>query len=242
MNRKDKFFIQSKAHWLRQMAQDLKKDFGIPVAPGAGFNREKYVYFITLGRKKYVHKKAFEFLALEGGTYESFISRQHEPEEADIIKKEHISNHQKIINFLREENKNCVLYPRFLGESEEFLVFRSYEDGYEVLTDLKKTDFMYIKKHYKIERKKGMVTPFFQNLYARILRHKETGEIIIDDLTAFDVVDVDDKLDLLVLFRGEKSSKIYKAGIPFLYRANNVYRQFEKRGYFCRDSQIVSYY
>ena len=184
----DVFFRESKARWIRALQRDIKNDCGIDIPDGYGFTRERYFYFIVIGDRKYVHKESLSFLCNEGGTYVSFINESMDETQVNRIKSENQQATEGLFTFFRKEINSHSLYPQLIEETEKLFIFKNYRDSHEPLNSLDKSDAKYIRECYRRDNRgrSQVMTPFCQNLFGRMVKNRETGEIIIDDLEAFD--------------------------------------------------------
>lgn len=166
----EKILREKKIEFLYGAQEKLKKEFGIDVPVGTGFGKSKSFYFIPVGNRKYVFKPALKYLVTDAPD----IDRKLDFTFDDLLKK-----YRKIIG------KNTIL-PKLFEESESFLVFEYYkeEDGWFKMDDLKESD-----RDIVIELTKNLwgsdskvLFPFYNQLYSKVYKNLDTGEIKIVDL------------------------------------------------------------
>lgn len=210
------YLRNKKVELIKESYVDFKADFNVELDYGSGFTRSDFFHFVIYDGKKYVHKKAFEFLLTNG---ETFLVNVENPKEFMVNKNvneivKHKANVVKMFEFFRSEINKYEIYPKLLNESEHFFVFEYYGDeDYEEILDLKLEDAKYISLHYKkaTKGKNEVVTPFFNQMYHKILRHKHSKIIKIRDIKGLEFHDNE------------------ALGILFYNDAVNVYYLLERR-------------
>lgn len=215
------YLREEKIKWLHKMRDDLLKDCGVEVPHGSGFSKKSFVHFMVVDDKKYVHKEALKFIYTNGGTYfmntempKYFVVNQNAVEKKRID-----GNVERMFNFFREGINQCKIYPEFLAETENFFVFKYYsEDEWERLERLTRYDTDFIKKSFDqtFKDEKEVITPFYNQMYNKLFRHKKTGEIVMVDLKGLEVWP---KTSLAILMYGEYVNDLYLLERRFLTRA-----------------------
>ncbi|MFG1483969.1 hypothetical protein ABMA79_15165 [Halobacteriovorax sp. HFRX-2_2] len=163
-------FREKKIEFLYAAQEKLKEEFDIDVPVGSGFGKSKSFYFIPVGKRKYVFKPALKFLVTDSPDIDRKLNFTFE----DLLKK-----YRKVMN------KETIL-PTLLEESESFLVFEYYneEDGWFKMDDLKKGDCETVVTLTKNlwGNDKDVLFPFYNQLYSKVYKNINTGEIKIVDL------------------------------------------------------------
>ncbi|RZF22818.1 hypothetical protein DAY19_03330 [Halobacteriovorax vibrionivorans] len=161
---------EKKIEFLYASQAKLKEEFNIDVPVGTGFGKSKSFYFIPVGNKKYVFKPALKYLVTEAPDIDRSV---------DFTFDELLEKYRKVMN------KKTIL-PTLLEESESFLVFEYYreENGWFKMDDLKENDGKVIveltKNLWGNDRR--VLFPFYNQLYSKVYKNVETGEIKIVDL------------------------------------------------------------
>lgn len=189
------YLREKKITFIYQIGSDFKKDFQVELGHGAGFTNSDFIYFIHHQGKKYLHKKAFHFLLTNGDTYfvnvpnlQSF-SRNENKEEVNRIE----NNFIKLVDFLRTKSNHFKVFPRFLAESENFLVFEylDEEGDWEKLFSLNKSDGKFIYQNFIIPMRKEstIVTPLYNQMAGKVFRNRKTKEIRLVDFKSLEIRD-----------------------------------------------------
>lgn len=182
---------ENKVRLIKQFREDFEKEFGIDLGYGAGFTRAEYFHFGIHENKKYVHKESLEFSLTNGNSYyigvknPEYFKVNPNKKEIQSVK----ANVERMFNFLRGGINAYEIYPKFLKETEHFLIFEYYTDEeWETLEQLTLEDAQYIYKHFKsaTKDKKEVVTPFFNQMCQKILRNRKTGAIKIRDIKSLE--------------------------------------------------------
>lgn len=166
----DKILREKKIQFLYEAKDKIFEDFGIDVPLGTGFGKSKNFYYIRVGNKKYLYKPALKYLVTESPDIDRDLNFTFD---------ELLEKYRKVIN------KKTIL-PTLLEESENFLVFEYYleEDGWFKMDDLKPKDGKVIvsltKELWGSDRK--VLFPFYNQLYSKIYKNINTGDIKIVDL------------------------------------------------------------
>lgn len=180
-----------KVKWIHKIQNDFKKDFGFELPHGAGFTRSDFVHFVAVDGKKYVHKGAMTFILTNGGTYfleqkklDSFKVNENAEERKKIDLKV-----ERMFDFFRKDINQCKLYPTLLSESENFFIFKYYDENeWTKLDHLTKQDSEYIRSVY-VDNFRGtneVVTPFYSQMLYKLFRNNKTGEVVAVDLKSLE--------------------------------------------------------
>ncbi|MFG1500131.1 hypothetical protein ABMA70_07955 [Halobacteriovorax sp. XZX-3] len=161
---------EKKIEFLYAAQKKLKEEFDIDVPVGTGFGKSKSFYFIPVGNRKYVFKPALKYLVTDA---------------PDIDRKLNFTFDDLLNKYRKVMNKKTIL-PTLLEESESFLVFEYYreEDGWFKMDDLKKSDCETVvtltRNLWGSDR--NVLFPFYNQLYSKVYKHLDSGEIKIVDL------------------------------------------------------------
>lgn len=236
------YLREEKVKWLHKMRDDLRKDFGIEVPHGSGFSKKSFVHFIVVDGKKYVHKEALRFIYTNGDTYfmnvemPKYFSVNQDQTEIKRID----ANADRIFNFFRQEINQCKIYPDFLAETENYFVFKYYsEDEWERLERLTRYDTDFIKSSFDqtFKGEREVITPFYNQMYNKLYRHKTTGEIVMVDLKGLEVWP---KSSLAILMYGAFVNDLYLLERRFLTR-NYLLKPFAI-DYPVQETNIIRHY
>jgi hypothetical protein len=200
-----------KVKLIQKIQNDFKKDFGTDLPHGAGFTRSDFVHFVANEGKKYVHKGAMSFILTNGGTYlleqkklEKFKLNEDAEERKNIDLKV-----ERMFDFFRNDINQCKLYPTLLGETENFFIFKHYDETeWTKIEHLTKKDSEYIKSVY-VDNFRGtneVVTPFFNQMLYKLFRNNKTGEIVVVDLKS---LEFRPKSSLAIFFCGWGINELY---------------------------------
>ncbi|WP_412472021.1 hypothetical protein [Halobacteriovorax sp. RT-1-4] len=161
---------EKKIEFLYAAQKKLKEEFDIDVPVGTGFGKSKSFYFIPVGNRKYVFKPALKYLVTDA---------------PDIDRKLNFTFDDLLNKYRKVMNKKTIL-PTLLEESVSFLVFEYYreEDGWFKMDDLKKSDCETVvtltRNLWGSDR--NVLFPFYNQLYSKVYKHLDSGEIKIVDL------------------------------------------------------------
>lgn len=193
MNQMQNYLLQEKIKRIHKFKEDLKTDFNLEVPLGTGFTRSEMFHFGLTEGKKYVHKESLRFILTNGYTY---LLHQKFPTELQINpNQDEIATINKdvdrMFNFFRREINHHRLFPKLIEESESFFVFEYYEDEWENISTLSIEDARYIKKHFirSLDNEKKVITPFYNQMAKKLVKHRITGEIIMVDLKSLELRD-----------------------------------------------------
>ena len=227
MKRFERCLLENKVKFIRAAREALKRDFNLIVPEGHGFTRKKIFHHIITGGKRYVHKEALKFYLSNAYTYDPDFGQRRRVSEADLlkIKEETQANIESLFSFFSGDINSCLLYPKLLDESESFFVFDFYheEDGWEVLKLFSKKDFSSIMKLLPSpkNRPRYIVTPFYNQMYGKILKNKLSGKIKIVDLKNFEIHPKGRNF----IYLYDKNEKINDLYLPYLQGKREVLKK-----------------
>jgi len=179
-----------KIQFLYEVKEALFKDFNIEIELGQGFTKSDMFHFVVIGDKKYVYKNALKFILTNGDTY-----NMHQPLTSEFIVNKNpddqkliTDNIQRMFDFFRNDINNFKLYPELLEETENFFVFRYYDENWEKISSLDWKDSRYISKHFVRSYKgsKETISPFYNNMYNKLMKNMNSGEIKMVDIKSLE--------------------------------------------------------
>lgn len=179
-----------KIQFLYEVKNALQSDFNIGINLGTGFTKSDFFHFVPFEGKKYVYKEAMRFILTNADTYYLHrpLSSEYEMN-PDQEERSSIDNSiDKMFNFFRHDINDFKLYPEFIEETDNFFVFKYYDEDWEKITSLTWKDSRYISKHFIWSYKKSQetVTPFFNNMPHKLMKNIKTGQIKMIDLKSLE--------------------------------------------------------
>lgn len=163
------YLINSKVQFIKEARDDFKRLYDLDCAP---FTRKIYFYFFIQNNKKYVHKRALNFVYTNADTYTNDV----DPVLCGLTKQTTPIN---ICGFL--ESYQGSLLPALLESNQSFLVYEYYPgDAVESVTA---EEFRYLKEQHT----QLPLTPFYNSMTYNLVRNNK--EIKLVDLKHFEPKD-----------------------------------------------------
>jgi len=163
------YLINSKVQFIKEARDDFKRIYGLDHTP---FTRKIYFYFFEHNNKKYVHRRALQFIYSNADTYTTevdpyycYLTKQKQPVD--------------IFAFLESYQGN--LLPKLLESNDSFLVYEYWEgDPVESVTE---QEFHYLK----LQHKQLELTPFYNSMTYNLARNGNQIKLI--DFKHFELKD-----------------------------------------------------
>ena len=163
------YLINSKVQFIKEARDDFKRIYGLDHTP---FTRKIYFYFFEHNNKKYVHRRALQFIYSNADTYTTevdpyycYLTKQKQPVD--------------IFAFLESYQGN--LLPKLLESNDSFLVYEYWEgDPVESVTE---QEFHYLK----LQHKQLELTPFYNTMTYNLARNGNQIKLI--DFKHFELKD-----------------------------------------------------
>jgi hypothetical protein len=163
------YLINSKVQFIKEARDDFKRLYDLDCVP---FTRKIYFYFFVHNNKKYVHKRALQFVYSNADTYTQdidpslcYINKQITPVD--------------VCGFLEFYQGN--LLPKLLESNDSFLVYE-YIPG-DPIDSISYDEFYFLKaQHDQME-----FTPFYNSMTYNLIRN--SNEIKLIDLKHFEPKD-----------------------------------------------------
>jgi hypothetical protein len=155
--------------FIKEARDDFKRIYGLDHTP---FTRKIYFYFFEHNNKKYVHRRALQFIYSNADTYTTevdpyycYLTKQKQPVD--------------IFAFLESYQGN--LLPKLLESNDSFLVYEYWEgDPVESVTE---QEFHYLK----LQHKQLELTPFYNSMTYNLARNGNQIKLI--DFKHFELKD-----------------------------------------------------
>jgi hypothetical protein len=163
------YLTNCKIELIKEVKQSLLDLYGIDSTP---FTRKIYFYFFIYNNKKYVYKKALNFVYSNAETYTTALDPTmcHLTKEIDPV---------RICEFL--ENYCGNLLPKLLEINDKFLVYE-FEVG-EPVDSITQLEFITLRDHVETMS----LTPFYNSMTYNLVRGPNGIKLI--DLKHFEVKD-----------------------------------------------------
>ncbi len=163
------YLINSKVQFIKQAREDFKRLYNLDCAP---FSRKIYFYFFIHDNKKYIHKRALQFVYSNADTYTQDI----DPSLCRLSKQ---ITPVDIYPFL--ESYQGTLLPKLLESNDSFLVYEYWPgDAVESVTA---EEFRYLKEQHALMP----LTPFYNSMTYNLVRNN--GDIKLVDFKHFEPKD-----------------------------------------------------
>jgi hypothetical protein len=161
------YLIKSKVDLIKEAQQDFLNLYGKECNP---FTRKVYFYFFVQDNKKYIHKKALQFIYTNAETYTSEV----DPYYCNLTKS--VTPAPNVEPFLSEYSGS--LLPRLLEDNDKFFVYE-YVNGHPI-ESVSLEEFYYLKlQHDSLD-----FTPFYNSMTYNLIRTDESIKLI--DFKHFD--------------------------------------------------------
>jgi len=160
------YLIQSKVQLIKEAQADLFELYKIDFTP---FTRKIYFYFFIHEQKKYVYKRALNFVYANADTYTNEIN----PSYCNLTKSLSPVN---ICKFL--ETYTGTLLPKLIDNNDKFFVYQYIEGN--PIDSVTNNEFFNLKAHHESME----LTPFYNSMAYNLVR--TTNDIKLVDLKHFE--------------------------------------------------------
>ena len=160
------YLAKSKVDFIKAARDDLLKLYNINCTP---FTRKIYFYFFIHEQKKYVYKRALNFVYTNADTYTNEIN----PSYCNLTKSLSPVN---ICKFL--ETYTGTLLPKLIDNNDKFFVYQYIEGN--PIDSVTNNEFFNLKAHHESME----LTPFYNSMAYNLVR--TTNDIKLVDLKHFE--------------------------------------------------------
>jgi hypothetical protein len=154
------YLTNSKVRFIKEARDDFKRIYGLDHTP---FTRKIYFYFFEHNNKKYIHKRALNFVYTNADTY----TKEVDPYYCYLTKQ---TSPPDIYTFL--ESYQGTLLPKLLESNDSFLVYEYWEG--DPVESISAQEFQYLNAQHE----QLALTPFYNSMTYNLARNGDQIKLI----------------------------------------------------------------